>query len=162
MKSTILSCLCFAIVLLSCSNNPTEPEKFKSDLIIQNVTYSRTSGPLAGGIDCSLEIKNIGKGGFYGLLYIASSSEKYYQQNNEFEGCSLVYYDWSGNSIKPELISANQIINAQLSLIVPSDTNVIRFRIETDNAYLKSGVIPLPVYDESNYDNNVYKLTVQP
>jgi len=160
MKTIIASSLFLAITSLSCSTHSNEPQESKPDLIIENLTITPSYPVTPGIIDCSLQIRNIGKGDFWGLLYVESASEKYYQRWHEYGNASLVYADWSGDSIKPGLIRSNEVILAPFGVFVPEDTNVVRLRIDTDNGYSKPGTIPLPVYEESNYDNNEYLFTL--
>jgi hypothetical protein len=145
-------------MLPGCRSQSTEPQ-VEPDLIIQEVTYNLPPGPFAGLIGGTITIKNIGARDFIGLVYVASASERIHQRTGLFDSVSLVFADWSGDSVRPGRIPALQTIYAPIHFVPPSDTNVEVFRIETDNVGLKPGSYPLPVSVESNYNNNEFRLT---
>ena len=159
MRSALATIFCITVLSLSCSHNSTEPKQGLPDLVIRNVTYAYVPGRLAGLIADSLWIQNIGQGDFYGLLYVSSASEKYFQKYALFSTCTLVYCDWNSDSLTPARIAPDQTIIVEMGGQIPTDTNVVRFHIETDNKGMKPGPPYLPTYQESNYDNNDFLLT---
>jgi hypothetical protein len=144
-----------------CSPTSQEPDKDKPDLIIQNITYTHPPGPVRGFIICSLTIQNIGSADFYGNLYISYASSQDYFEHKLFSHTSFVYCNCSedGTAIIPK----NASMEATEGVIILSNTNSIMFYIQTDGRGIKDSIMysHLPKYEESNYDNNFYELTVQ-
>ncbi len=161
MRNLILLCFSLMIASLSCSRNPSEPVQTLPDLTILGITYSYEPGRLAGIIDDTIRIKNIGTCDFYGLLYIAQASERYFRLTGYFGNYTLAYYDWSSDSVKPARISVGETIVCICGTVVPNDTNIVRFHIETDGKGEPPTSIPLPTYPESNYNNNDYLLVIR-
>ncbi|MGB2869044.1 MAG: hypothetical protein WBD36_11375 [Bacteroidota bacterium] len=160
MKFQIPILVVLVCTTVSCSHNSVEPTVFLPDLTFSSVSYSIPPGPLAGVLEDTLYVQNIGQGEFYGLLYIAQTSERYYQRTGLYGEFGLLYSEWDSNSVKPARIAAGQTVRLKWFSVVPNDTNVIRFHISTDTIGRPPGIVPLPTYPESNFGNNDYLLTI--
>ncbi|MGE5859260.1 MAG: hypothetical protein ACM34J_01815 [Ignavibacteria bacterium] len=145
--------------MFSCSKNPVDPVKSLPDLIFNNITYSHNPGRLRGTITDSIYIQNIGEGDFYGFLYVAQASEKYFSTTGLFSQVGLLYSEWDSNNVKPARILPGQTVKLIWGSLIPNDTNVVRFHIATDTMGIRMDV-PLPTYPETNYLNNDYLLTI--
>jgi hypothetical protein len=150
------SLVCF---LISCSNNSTAPQKLIPDLIIQDITY--TYGQDSLFLKNSIKVCNIGSGDFNGILYIASASAKYYREYGSFTYLAFLDADTNIYLVKTSHIGAGQFVQVARDAFMPRDTNVVIFRIVTDNKFTSdSGMFNYPVYEEANYGNNLYALTL--
>ncbi len=161
MKTPIAGVLCAVVLCVSCSDNSTAPKASLPDLVIEKIAYAHKPGPIAGMISDTLFIRNIGQADFYGLLYVSQASEKYYRRTGLFSSSTLIYCDWASDSLGPARITPGQTIIAKSGSFIPQDTSVVRFHIQTDTTGIPAGTLPLPVYAESNYDNNDYLLIIQ-
>lgn len=144
-------------------NNQKQNSDSKPDLIIEKITYKKPK-PQEGSYgmpvetipgnywDFTITVKNIGNADFAGSFYVFNSrSERDFLSNVHSHG-ELV-------NQKEEKIPENGSLDVTISDLLDDDTKNVQFLVNYKGQADKKDV-PMAIKDESNYENNSYKLTI--
>lgn len=160
MKNKSIYVIIF-IAFLGCTKSVDSQENKLPDLVITNITYtfetpySNPPTPQQAYVVFSITIKNIGNKDLATPFYIAFTYHK-----EEFEN---EYYSLYGLVNDPPLkIGVGQSIEVKISYIasiIKEYGSEVKFNIHTDGK--RNTKDYLPRIEESNYDNNTFRLKLK-
>jgi hypothetical protein len=162
MKYVVISIILLLIIAFGCNNNTSINSTDKSgkvDLIIEHISYTRLSNvgqdPYVVTIGASslfefdLIIKNIGTKDLRSSIFIENSRSKRDFDSSYCSHGQLVNYP-------PVNIPAQGSIETKVTDIIYDSVYNVLFIIDSNDRYHRGD--PIPLIDESNYDNNTFVL----
>jgi hypothetical protein len=150
MKNGSLLILLLAMSSISCDLGQGLSPASKPDLIITQVTYVTRPFEV---FEFTIHIKNIGTAELNRSFWISNSRS---QSDFDDHYCShgqIVNYP-------PSVILPAQSMDVEILDLIDLTATEILFVINTNDRYDRG--VPLPIIDESSYDNNEYILHIQP